>query len=121
MKSTTLIIALFFSFVFSFQSCNEEENMQEDVYMWIASERIILEDVHAGVERLFFQYKLNESDDWDSLYPLIAGFDDYEEGYEYLIQVRVDTIENPAQDQYPKTYTLLKIISKTAKAKDDKK
>ncbi len=60
-------------------------------------------------------FKLNESDNWKCLlYNDIKGFE-YEEGYEYHLFVEVTTIKNPVADQYPYTYRLLKVISKTKK------
>ena len=112
MKNLCIIFGILFIFItIAFQSCDDSD----EVYMWVAAEKVILLDDHAGVERPFYQYKLRESDSWESLYPLIVGFDDYEEGYEYLLLVKIGKIKKPAEDQYPKTYTFLKIISKTKK------
>ncbi|MCE5227411.1 MAG: DUF4377 domain-containing protein [Porphyromonadaceae bacterium] len=42
------------------------------------------------------------------------GFE-YTEGYEYVLKVLVDPIENPPQDSSSARYTLLEIISKEKK------
>lgn len=52
--------------------------------------------------------------DWQFFYSTIEGFN-YEPGYEYVLEVKVDSINNPAADQSSLKYTLIKEISKEEK------
>jgi len=101
-------LAVFFFSVNVF-SCSDDD---EELTMWIASEKVLSGDPVGGEVRPMIQYKLNESDIWMSLRENIAGFD-YEEGYEYVILVKCTRIKNPLQDQSAEQYSLIKIISKT--------
>ena len=55
--------------------------------------------------------KRNVSDEWQFFYGGIEGFD-YEEGFEYIIEVKVYDVENPPVDGSSKRYVLNRIISK---------
>ena len=48
------------------------------------------------------------------MYSPIEGFE-YEEGYEYVIEVKTENIDNPPIDGSSIKYILTKIISKTKK------
>jgi hypothetical protein len=80
--------------------------------MWIASEKEMGYSPVSSMEYYMIQYKFKESDNWMLLGENIAGFD-YEEGYEYIIRVKMTKIKNPLQDQSGVQYTLIKIVSKT--------
>ncbi len=56
--------------------------------------------------------------DWEFFYSNIEGFN-YEPGYEYELEVRVEKIENPAVDQSSLKYTLVKEMSKEKKESKD--
>lgn len=102
-----LLIALFLSVgVFS---CSDDE---DEIRMWIASEKKMGMTPVGLEERLMFQYKLKESGDWMFLCESLAGFD-YEEGYEYIILVKEKKIKNPVQDQSGINYSFIKVLSKT--------
>lgn len=51
---------------------------------------------------------------WRYWHSGIEGFD-YEPGYEYVIRVRKENIENPAMDQSSIRYILVKVVSKKKK------
>jgi hypothetical protein len=59
---------------------------------------------------------VKEEDDsnWTYFYTNIEGFD-YEPGYEYVLEIRRQQRENPAQDQSNFRYILVKEISKIKK------
>ncbi len=50
-------------------------------------------------------------DDWTTFYDQIEGFD-YEEGYEYLLNVKIKTIKNPPADGSSLKYTLVEVFEK---------
>ena len=50
-------------------------------------------------------------DDWANFYDQIEGFD-YEEGYEYLLNVKIKTIKNPPTDGSSLKYTLVEVFEK---------
>ncbi len=52
--------------------------------------------------------------DWEFFYGPIKGFD-YREGYEYVIRVRKDILDDAPADRSSFEYTLVKVISKTRK------
>ncbi|SIQ22161.1 protein of unknown function [Chryseobacterium indoltheticum] len=60
------------------------------------------------------QVKEKESDTWQNFYTNIEGFT-YEPGYEYVLKVRTEKIENPPMDASSIKYTLIKQVSKTKK------
>lgn len=50
-------------------------------------------------------------DNWTIFYDKIEGFD-YEEGYEYLLNVKIKTIKNPPVDGSNLKYTLVEVFEK---------
>jgi len=60
------------------------------------------------------QVKEKESDSWGNFYSNIEGFT-YEPGFEYVLKVKTEKIENPPMDGSSIKYTLLKQVSKTKK------
>lgn len=62
--------------------------------------------------------KFGESTNWLFHYSGIDGFE-YEPGFEYVLEVKKQIIDNPAADQSSVRYELVKVISKTAKTSDD--
>ena len=111
MKNYIFNMTLLFSITIAFQNCDDNN---EEVYMWIAAERVNAIEPEGNVEQPFLLYKLKEMDAWVTLNENIIGFD-YEEGYEYLLLVEISKIKKPYYGQHPERYTLLKIISKTKK------
>lgn len=103
-----IIILLFCVSIFS---CSDDD---EDILMWIASEKTMGFDPVSTNEYPMLRYKLRESDSWMLLGESIAGFD-YEEGYEYIILVKMEKIKNSVPDLSGEQYTLIEIISKTKK------
>lgn len=56
--------------------------------------------------------------EWEFFYNNIEGFN-YEPGYEYMLEVKVDSVPNPAADQSSLKYTLVKEISKEQKTSEN--
>lgn len=56
--------------------------------------------------------------DWEFLYNGIEGFD-YEPGYEYIIEIKKETIKNPAADQSSVKYIFVKELSKIQKVSEN--
>ncbi len=57
------------------------------------------------------QTKVNLDDNWLNFFDVIQGFD-YEWGYTYKIEVKVETVENPPADASSLKYTLLSVLEK---------
>ena len=55
--------------------------------------------------------KVGDDKDWSLFYSPIEGFN-YENGYEYVIKVKKEKIDNPPADGSSIKYTLVKVISK---------
>ncbi|HCO67374.1 MAG TPA: hypothetical protein DIT04_06420 [Dysgonomonas sp.] len=58
--------------------------------------------------------KAEGSDQWEFWYSDIEGFN-YEPGYEYVLEVKRESVALPAADQSSIKYVLEKVISKTRK------
>lgn len=65
-----------------------------------------------------FLVKKEGQADWQFFYSPIEGFD-YEPGYEYVLEVKIDSVDNPAADQSSLKYTLVKEISKEEKTSEN--
>ncbi len=65
-----------------------------------------------------FLVKKEGQNEWEFLYNNIEGFN-YEPGYEYVLEVKVDSVANPAADQSSLKYTLVKQISKDQKTSEN--
>ncbi len=57
------------------------------------------------------QIKENPEDDWQLFYDNIEGFD-YEEGFNYEIELRIEAVENPPAGGSSLQYTLIRILNK---------
>lgn len=58
------------------------------------------------------QVKENPADNWSFFYSGIEGFD-YEPGYEYVLKVKTEEIENPPADGSSTRFILQEQVSKT--------
>lgn len=61
--------------------------------------------------------KKADSSDWEYFYSQIEGFN-YEEGFEYVIEVEEQEVENPPADASSIRYILVNEVSKTAKTSE---
>ncbi|WP_426478981.1 DUF4377 domain-containing protein [Chryseobacterium sp. CBSDS_008] len=60
------------------------------------------------------QVKENASESWTNFYSNIEGFT-YEPGYEYVLKVKTEKVDNPPADASSIKYTLVEQVSKTKK------
>ncbi|SDR03685.1 protein of unknown function [Chryseobacterium soldanellicola] len=60
------------------------------------------------------QVKENQTGNWTNFYSNIEGFT-YEPGYEYVLKVKTEKVENPPADGSSIKYILVKQVSKTKK------
>lgn len=96
----------FIILMLNFTSCNKSTEK-----FTIASER----GECIGVTQMdCYLIKKEGSNNWELFYDNIEGFD-YVPGYEYLIEVKTEKIENPVADQSSIKYTLVKEVSKKQK------
>lgn len=64
--------------------------------------------------RKCLQVKENNAPNWHLFYDPIQGFA-YEEGYEYVLLVKREPVENPPADASSVSYALVELISKQKK------
>lgn len=62
--------------------------------------------------------KIGDNTEWQFFYSHIEGFD-YEEGYEYVLNVRMEARENTPADASSIRYILVKEVSKTRKVSEN--
>ena len=98
MKTLKLPILTLLIGVISLMSCNKNDDLQDE--LTVASKQAIVEGKSSLIVRL-------NNKDWTILNDDIAGFH-YEDGYEYLLRVRVLT--PPLQSSKTASYELIKQI-----------
>ena len=70
------------------------------------------QDCTGEAEQKCLVVKEKGTSDWELFYDTIDGFN-YEEGYNYVLDIMVETVDNPPADGSSIKYSLVKIISKT--------
>ncbi|GHA59633.1 DUF4377 domain-containing protein [Pontibacter akesuensis] len=107
MKNITLVAAL----ILGFSSCKKEALETVETTMHVNYYRQSCQGV--GEMKCLLVQEGNQvgSSDWTLFYDRIEGFQ-YEEGFTYVLRVRVEKVENPPADGSSRKYILLKIISK---------
>lgn len=103
-----LILSLF-AMVLLFGACSSQTNTEKLV---VASEQG--DCVGVGPMKCYI-VKRNGQTEWEFFYNNIEGFS-FEPGYEYVLEVKTEKMENPAADQSSVKYILVKEISKEQKA-----
>lgn len=88
-----------------------EEEINAVKVLYIASK---LDDCVGAASKKCMMVKEEEDAPWELMYQDIEGFN-YEEGYEYKIEVRREEVSNPAADAPSIRYVLLNQISKEKK------
>lgn len=106
-----LIFSLFTA-ILLLGSCGDDANVQE---LTVASRQGDCVGV-APMKCLLIKHSAEGS--WEFFYDNIEGFN-YEPGYEYVIKVKTEEIENPAADQSSLKYILVKEVSKVRKTSED--
>lgn len=111
-KLTYLLIG----FCCLFFSCTSEDvNIEKEGYRtesWTVGSKTIQLDYG-----MCFWIKVGDNPVWEILSSPIEDFD-YQEGYEYVIEVKVSQISNPPLDASSLRYSLIKILSQTKKESD---
>ncbi|MDH6308950.1 hypothetical protein M2451_001592 [Dysgonomonas sp. PFB1-18] len=105
-------ILLLFSITLLFGACSNKGTMEKLV---IASQQ---GDCVGVAPMKCLLVKKEGQTNWEFFYNNIEGFN-YEPGYEYVLDVKVEKIEYPAADQSALKYTLVKEVSKEQKASDN--
>ncbi|MCC8133465.1 MAG: DUF4377 domain-containing protein [Tannerellaceae bacterium] len=93
-------------------ACKEPENVEKLI---VASDPI---DCIGVAPQQCLLVKSGEETEWTFLYGGIEGFD-YQPGYEYVLKVQVQEVENPVADQSSIRYILIKVISKEKKTSEN--
>lgn len=109
MKKTTLLLTLF---AFLAIACCKTNNTEK---FTIASE--LGDCIGVAPMKCFFVKKEGKTD-WEFMYDSIEGFE-YEPGYEYVVEVKKEVIENLPADRSAFKYTLVKIVSRKEKASEN--
>jgi len=97
---TRLII--YFGLTFLIMSCKDTQTL------YVANHLV---DCEGLAPQQCLLIKENVNDEWTYFYDHIKGFD-YEQGYNYMLEVVVSKIENPPADGSSLQYTLVKVLSK---------
>ncbi|MBK5721061.1 DUF4377 domain-containing protein [Dysgonomonas sp. Marseille-P4677] len=105
-------ISLFLGSCNSSQKTQKTENTEK---LTIASQQA--DCVGVGPMKCLLVKKEGQTD-WEFFYNNIEGFQ-YTPGYEYLLEVKVDTIKMPPADASTLKYTLIKEISKEEKTSEN--
>lgn len=92
----------FLGALFLLLSCKETKTV------YIASYQI---DCNGVAPQMCMLYKENPDDEWTYFYDTIEGFE-YEEGYEYTLEVAISKIDEPPADASSLKYALVNILSK---------
>jgi len=97
-------------------SCEKQEDIDDGQTWeerWVIGSKTIL-----GSNRILcFWIKKNDNPVWQMARGYIKGFT-YEEGYEYVVDVKATKVPDPPQDAGSITYSLIRIISKEKKDSD---
>lgn len=105
-----LILALFAFFMIV--SCSGKK---DTILLTVASKQA---DCMGVAPQKCLLIKSKEDPDWTFFYSNIEGFN-YVPGYEYVLEVKKEKIDNPPADRSAFVYKLVKEVSKTAKESTD--
>lgn len=96
-------------------NAESEEAVSNQIKLTIASEQVDCTGV--GPQKCFLIKKEGETD-WNFWYSGIREFN-YEPGFEYVIEVKVEKVENVPADASSIIYTFVQEISKTQKQSEN--
>jgi hypothetical protein len=113
MKNILKIVSYTFAMTFLIMQCKPMTNStsRDEKTFIIASQTA---DCTGVAPMKCLQVKEKESDSWGNFYSNIEGFT-YEPGFEYILKVKTEKIENPPMDGSSIKYTLVQQVSKTKK------
>lgn len=112
---------LLLPFLFVFTGCGKNENKKDEIVtLTIASEKRMGYAGWTGSLAPYYLAKNMEDDKWRFFCIYIEGFD-YEEGYEYVVEIKVheEPVDPTLADQELISYSLHKIISKEKKKSEN--
>ena len=99
--------------MFTFSSCSSApKNKNSATRTLVVASKLV--DCSGVGKMKCFVVKDEGTNDWRYLHNSIKDFT-YESGYEYVIKVKQDFVKNPAADASSVNYSLIKVVSKTAK------
>ncbi|MDR2238290.1 MAG: DUF4377 domain-containing protein [Chryseobacterium sp.] len=101
--------------LFTMTQCNTVSNAANEKTFIVGPETA---DCTGVAPMKCLQIKEKTSENWSNFYSNIEGFT-YEPGYEYVLKVKTEKIENPPADAPSEKYILVKQVSKTKKATAD--
>jgi hypothetical protein len=115
MKNTKLILARIFillNFFLIIQCAASANSDTGNEKTFIISSQTV--DCTGVAPMKCLQVKEKATDNWSNFYSNIEGFT-YEPGFEYILKVKTEKIENPPADGSSIKYILVRQISKTKK------
>ena len=104
---TILLLSLF---LMSLIGCDKEK--PENINLTVASKQAPFVESMINSPRYYVKYDGDK--EWSLFYSHIEGFD-YQEGYEYVLNVKVTTISDPPMDASSKDYKLNHVVSREEK------
>lgn len=111
MRCTKFILPIIGLFLSIQCSTHKKTLLADEKIIIIGSNKV---DCIGVVKMKCLQTKEKPSDNWSNFYSNIEGFN-YQSGYEYVLQIKTEKVENPPADASSIKYTLIKEISKTKK------
>ena len=109
------VIFMIFSIVFLTSCPNETGILEVEKTLTVASKKVECEGVST---QQCFLIKENNQQNWEFFYDPINDFN-YEEGFEYVVLVLQEEVENPPQDASSIKLSLIKVISKIKKTSEN--
>ena len=106
---------MIFSIVFLTSCPNETGILEVEKTLTVASKKVKCEGVST---QQCFLIKENNQQNWEYFYDPINDFN-YEEGFEYVVLVLQEEVENPPQDASSIKLSLIKVISKIKKTSEN--
>jgi hypothetical protein len=103
------VVAAFFLASLVFIGCRKSKDVEYKTYQ-VASSTVTAPALFGGTQTCL-QVREHENQSWETFCSTIEGFD-FEAGHEYVIEVKIFTIDNPPQDGSSLRYVLHKLISK---------
>ena len=113
MKAKSLFLCMMLVILAACSNDNDE-NMGKIETITMASNLYKWSDGSNNLFPTYYLIKREGKQKWEHFYSEIKGFT-FEEGYETVLEVRIDPIAKPAADQGNEQFTLIKVIRKIQK------
>lgn len=111
-RSFSIIVPITVIFILTQCKPMQNNSSSEDEKTFIIASQTV--DCTGVAPMKCLQIKEKESDSWGNFYSNIEGFT-YEPGFEYVLKIKTEKIQNPPMDGSSIKYTLVKQVSKTKK------